>query len=79
VRSLMVEAGWPRSPADGIVKGGGLAEARIRHFGRRAMDEEMLLVRSSDGKPRWLVLERSGNRVPLSERTIQHHVRVFLK
>ncbi|HMF55511.1 MAG TPA: hypothetical protein VK619_04065, partial [Pyrinomonadaceae bacterium] len=47
VRSLMIEAGWPRTPRDGIVRGGGLASAHIRHFGRRSADEELLLLRSS--------------------------------
>ena len=33
VRTLYVEAGWPRSPRDGFVRGGGLACANIRHLG----------------------------------------------
>jgi hypothetical protein len=33
LRSLTVEAGWPRSPRDGVVRGGGLASARVSHFG----------------------------------------------
>src|SRR5215207_5107492 len=33
VRALTVEAGWPRIPHDGIVRGGGLASAAISHFG----------------------------------------------
>jgi hypothetical protein len=59
VRSLMIEAGWPRSPRDGIVRGGGLASARIRHFGLRNADEELLLVYAEDKSPQWLVLERT--------------------
>ncbi|HYY56598.1 MAG TPA: hypothetical protein VE842_04645, partial [Pyrinomonadaceae bacterium] len=43
VRRLLVEAGWPRAPRDGFVRGGGLASARVSHFGRRAADEELLL------------------------------------
>ena len=56
VRSVTVEAGWPRSPRDGIVRGNGLARARVSHFGDRAAGEELLLVRSADGTPRWLTL-----------------------
>ena len=57
VRSVTVETGWPRSPRDGIVRGGGLARARVSHFGDRAAGEELLLVRDADGAPRWLALE----------------------
>lgn len=74
VRSLMVEAGWPRSPRDGIVRGGGLAQARIRHFGLRNADEELLLVYADDNRPQWLVLERTGARTPLMEERVSRHV-----
>jgi hypothetical protein len=74
VRSLSVEAGWPRAPRDGIVRGGGLASARIRHFGQPKSDEELLLVYVEDNRPRWLVLEKSGARAPLLEEHVGHHV-----
>ena len=57
VRSVTVEAGWPRSPRDGVVRGNGLARARVSHFGDRRAGEELLLVRSADGTPRWLGVE----------------------
>jgi len=60
VRAVTVEAGWPRSPRDGVVRGGGLARARVSHFGDRAAGEELLLVRDADGTPRWLTLENDG-------------------
>lgn len=78
VRSLMVEAGWPRAPRDGIVRGGGLASARIRHFGLRTADEELLLVYAEDRSPHWLVLERDGARTRLLEERVAHHVRRLL-
>jgi hypothetical protein len=78
VRRLMVEAGWPRLPGDGFVRGGGLASAHIRHFGRRAADEELLLVRSQAGAPQWLVLEKTGERTPLSEERVRRHLDRFL-
>ncbi|HKS29533.1 MAG TPA: hypothetical protein VJS44_17020 [Pyrinomonadaceae bacterium] len=74
VRSLMVEAGWPRAPRDGIVRGGGLASARIRHFGQPKADEELLLVYVEQNRPRWLVLEKNGSRAPLLEERVHHHV-----
>lgn len=33
VRCLSVEAGWTRTPSDGFIRGGGLAIARLGHFG----------------------------------------------
>jgi hypothetical protein len=79
VRKLMVEAGWPRMPRDGFVRGGGLASAQIRHFGRRAADEELLLVRApADGVPAWFILEKTGARTPLSEERIRRHINNFL-
>lgn len=78
VRRLLVEAGWPRAPQDGFVRGGGLALARIRHFGNRAADEELVLVRSENGCPQWLVQEKAGARTQLLEERVRHHIRRFL-
>lgn len=78
VRSLMIEAGWPRAPADGFIRGGGLAGGRIRHFGNRAADEELLLVRSPEhDAPQWLVLEKTGTRSPFLEASARRHVARF--
>ena len=79
VRSLMIEAGWPRAPADGFIRGGGLAGARIRHFGKPAADEELLLVRQqSADAPQWFVLEKEGTRSQFLEDRVQRHVARFL-
>ena len=79
VRKLLVEAGWPRKPRDGFVRGGGLASARIRHFGQRAADEELLLTRASDdGTPVWFILEKTEARTSLSEARVRHHIAKFL-
>jgi hypothetical protein len=78
VRSLMVEAGWPRAPADGFIRGGGLAGGRIRHFGNAAADEELLLVRSgSNDAPQWFVLEKTGTRSEFHEARARRHVAGF--
>jgi len=53
VRTLYVEAGWPRVPRDGFVRGGGLACANIRHMGIRQADEELLLTKTKTGAPTW--------------------------
>ncbi|HEV2706670.1 MAG TPA: hypothetical protein VGV59_12155 [Pyrinomonadaceae bacterium] len=75
VRALTIEAGWPRTPRDGIVRGGGLAAARISHFGDRAAGDELLLTHAAEGAaPRWLVLEETGARVELLAERVRGHV-----
>ena len=56
VRTLYVEAGWPRTPRDGFVRGGGLACASIRHLGIRAANQELLLIKVHT------MVRRPGNR-----------------
>jgi hypothetical protein len=77
VRALIIEAGWPRTPADGFVRGGGLACGRIGHFGKRAADEELMLVRSTTGVPEWAILEKEGTRQPLAEARLRRHFSLF--
>lgn len=79
VRALSVEAGWPRAPADGFIRGGGLACARIRHFGNRAADEELSLVRTASGTPQWFTLDKTGGASEqLLEASIHRHLRQLL-
>lgn len=79
VRRVTIEAGWPRAPRDGIVRGGGLACARVTHFGDERAGEEYLLAPSSaDENPRWLVLEPSGARPPLTEDRCRRHIAMLL-
>ncbi len=52
VRCLTVEAGWTRSPADGFMRGGALAVAKLTHFGLPRSNIELLLIKG-DGAPYW--------------------------
>ena len=72
VRSLAVEAGWPRMPRDGVVRGGGLAFARRSPFGDPAAPEELLLVRAGDAAPQWVSL--AAGRAPFVEASARRHV-----
>ena len=74
VRELVVEAGWPRAPQDGIVRGGGLACARLTHFGDRGCDAALLLVAGAGDAPQWVVVGETGARVPLNEEQLRQHV-----
>lgn len=79
LRALTIEAGWPRAPADGIVRGGGLANAKVSHFGNSAANDKLLLVRTDkDGAPQWLVLEPIGSRTEFLERCISNHINKLL-
>lgn len=73
VRALTIESGWPRTPKDGIVRGGGLACANIKHFGRPRLNQELLLIRSAKSAPEWLVVN-DDRRVRLTEIDLQHHL-----
>lgn len=77
VRSLTIEAGWPRVPRDGVIKGGGLARGRIRHFGNSRSNEDLVLVKIEDGTPQWLALTSAGQK-PLHESRIRSHLKIFL-
>lgn len=52
VRCLAVEAGWTRSPGDGVMVGASLAAARVTHFGLPRHDAELRLVHG-DELPQW--------------------------
>lgn len=78
VRALTIESGWPRTPRDGIVRGGGLACANIKHLGRPRANAQLLLKRSSDGEPQWLIIERTESRTPLLETHLRDHISLLL-
>ena len=78
VRVLTIEAGWPRTPRDGIVRGGGLASARITHFGNPPANDELLLMQKAGDAPRWMVLDPSGVRPTLEEARVRQHISKLL-
>jgi hypothetical protein len=79
VRTLYVEAGWPRTPRDGIVRGGGLACASIRHMGIKSASEELLLAKSNTGAPNWtFVTKKRGPRTNLHQADLRHHIFILL-
>jgi hypothetical protein len=78
VRTLFVEAGWPRTPSDGIVRGGGLAYGNLRHLGIRNASEELLLLKSETGAPRWVIVKKHGPRSPFHESRVGRHLAILL-
>ena len=79
VRALSVSAGWPRAPGDGFVRGGGLACARIEHFGIKSANSELLLARNPRQIPQWFALDDDdGSRLLFPEAGARWHVGKFL-
>ena len=76
VRELRVETGWPRVPRDGIVRGGGLAAAHLRHVGIRHADEELLLSKTPGGPPQWTSVTKTPR--PFHESDIRHHLTILV-
>ena len=76
VRKLSVEAGWPRTPRDGIVRGGGLAAANVLHLGIRSASEELLLTKAASGTPAWTSVTRKPH--VFHESDIQRHLAILL-
>ena len=76
VRRISVEAGWPRTPRDGFVRGGGLAIANVLHLGIRSASEELLLTRVSTGSPRWTSVTNKPH--AFHESDILRHLSILL-
>ena len=77
VRCLTIEAGWTRTPADGFMRGGALAVAKISHFGITKMNMDLLL-RPSDAEPGWIAVSSDGREAPVDEVLLRRHFSVFL-
>lgn len=78
VRKLSVEAGWPRTPKDGFIRGGGIACANIKHLGLKRADEELLLFQSPHGTPRWMGHDKRGRQHEIHEARLRKHVALLL-
>lgn len=77
VRKLFIEAGWPRTPRDGVVRGAGLARANIRHFGMKSASEALLLVLTPKGTPGWINPEKHGRPSEIHEAELRNHLAIL--
>lgn len=75
VRCLTLQAGWTRTPADGFMRGGALAVARLEHFGMSASSRGLMLVRSENGVV-WI--EESSSRPVFDGERLRKHFEIFL-
>lgn len=77
VRCLTIEAGWTRTPADGFMRGGALAIAKLTHFGLAKMNAELHLKPSESG-PGWVAFYADGASTAADEEFLRQHFAVFL-
>lgn len=77
VRCLTVEAGWTRTPADGFIRGGALAIAKITHFGMAKMNAELHLRPSEEG-PGWVANYADGTSTAADEEFLRRNFALFL-
>ena len=73
VRCLAVEAGWTRSPGDGVMQKNALAFARVAHFGLPRLGAELKLTRG-DELPCW-VSDAGG---VVDSRELSRHFDLFI-
>jgi hypothetical protein len=79
VRTLVIEAGWPRTPRDGIVRGGGLAYASLRHVGIKSASDELLLSKSNNGTPCWIsIVNEQSPKSGVRESDLRRHLSILL-
>jgi hypothetical protein len=78
VRALFVEAGWPRTPSDGFIRGGGLACASIRHLGLASASQRLMLVKSDQGSPRWTLEGKHTSPLQLTAASISRHLEILI-
>jgi len=76
VRKVLVEVGWPRTPRDGFIRGGGLACGNIKHVGIKPANEELRLVLDAAGTPSWIITSGHGARVEARDLTKLHEANV---
>ena len=78
VRTLLIEAGWPRIPRDGFIRGGGLAMAEIRHLGLKPANQILRLLLNPNGSPCWVVENKVEGHSEIHEADLRSHLRILL-
>jgi hypothetical protein len=78
IRSISIEGGYPQKPQDGFIRGGGLACARISHFGLAKANEDLMLIRTEKAAPVWFVIEENNFRGQFHIPHLKHHFETFV-
>ena len=78
VRKVLVEAGWPRVPRDGFIRGGGLAVGTIQHLGMKRANEDLRLLLDPDGTPLWVIEHKNQGHLEVRESNLRSHIAILL-
>jgi len=76
VRCMTIEAGWTRTPADGFMRGGALAIARIVHFGMPKANIDLSLVKREDA-PVWITVAEELRSTEFNSTGLLQHFEIF--
>lgn len=76
LRCMTLEAGWTRTPADGFIRGGALAIARIVHFGMPKANAELALVKRSE-TPAWMQVSDDNRMSEFTSDGLLEHFKIF--
>lgn len=77
VRLLTIEAGWTRTPKDGIMRRSSLAYAKITHFGMPKQNQELFLLRR-DQIPNWFAARADDSLQVFDSKELLRHFRLFI-
>jgi hypothetical protein len=82
-RTLVVEAGWPRSPEHGFLSDGGLARARIGVSQNTILAaqpiEELILKRHGAADVAWFLIRQRQLGEQLTSARLEQHLRSLLR
>jgi hypothetical protein len=78
VRCLSLEAGWPRTPKDGFIRGGAMAVAKLSHFGMPSDAETLLLLRPAE-MPAWFRSGQENTYLPFGFDDLRRHFEILTR
>jgi hypothetical protein len=77
LRSMTIEAGWTRGPADGFMRGGALAIANINHFGLKQHSATLALLKT-EKLPEWHEIDRDNVARPIRFEDLARHFAILI-
>jgi hypothetical protein len=78
LRCLTVDAGWTRAPADGFMRFGAMAVARIRHYGIPEKNAGLVLKPHADAYSWFEVRNDAVSQQPFRPEDVRRHLDIFL-
>lgn len=79
IRSLTIEAGYPRTGTDGFMRGNSLAAARISHFGVAQANQLLYLHQLDESEPTWFTSESEFSRKAFEAADVRRHFGILLE